>query len=103
MTVRRYVADEAERRNLMELLEESRREERPRLFAIYGLRRDRSATEIMGWGMEFDFDRGVIFRDPCVQRTMLAASAEEIRDRLATTSDVHLVWLGRTPPATPGE
>lgn len=67
--------------------------ERPRLFAMYGLRHDPDALPILGWGMEFDGQESALFYLPQGPATHHTTSADQIAQRYARLGEMHLTWF----------
>lgn len=74
--------------------------ERPRLFAMYGLRHDPDALPILGWGMQFDAQESTLFHLPQGPATHHTVTAEQIARRYARLGEMHLTWF--SADAAPG-
>lgn len=67
--------------------------ERPRLFAMYGLRHDPDALPILGWGMEFQAQESTLFHLPQGPVTHHTVTADQIARRYARLGEMHLTWF----------
>jgi len=67
--------------------------DRPRLFAVYGLRDHPDAPPVLGWGMEFAARDEALFYVPDAPTTHHTISAERVAMRYSTLGDMHVTWF----------
>jgi hypothetical protein len=85
------------RAELLELLEADAGYLQPRLFAVYGIRKDiggvRPERGFLGWGIEFHHDEGAIFCEPDDGAIHCSDSAERLLATCQRSGEACLVWL----------
>jgi len=80
------------------LLAAQARLERPRLFAMYGLRDDADGPPILGWGMEFEAREEALCYLPDGPVTHHTVSADRVVARYSCLGDMRLTWFDSVEP-----
>jgi hypothetical protein len=84
---------EADRRERLESLAEVAMICRPRLFAIHGMYRNPNRGDILGWGLEFEYDDWTVFVEPPDGGIHYSDTADRVRRSLSRIADIRLTWL----------
>jgi hypothetical protein len=80
----------------MTILATVAREERPRLFALYGLTRGAEPRKILGWGMQFPAADKTLFYNPFTGETHHANDPDQLRRIFGVLGEVRLDWFDVT-------